>query len=1174
MFDSNGLSDILLNDNAVIQSLYIRDGETDLDLNGYTLTMDQDGFDNAALIVGRSRFKSPDPSVLRLKNGAFETLGETYLGDDVARYGIIELLQSTTWNNASNLFVGKEGLGRIVIQDASLLHTGWMQIGVDDGEGTVYLDDGTLEVDNYLSVGLRNGVGSLSLTNGSTLVSHQSLVIGNDGGYGTVHLDDSSIFSTNFFSIGLDGGNGILDATNGSSIAADDFATGYSDGSTGTLNLTDSSITAANSWVGHEAGSYGDAYLSNSSWITSGELQVTRFGNADVIASNNSYIYADDMWIGNFAGSIGTVELTGGSEIQVGHDSNDGILRIGREGDGELTINGGSVRARIIATGVEQGGSGRITLESGLISTDGSGNTFTIGEAGTGYLDMSGGHLVSSNLVFGFLPGSNSTANISGGRMAGYDLELGGINNAIGGNASLNLSGGEIDTVRGYFWSSSTLSATGGTIDIEESYMRGGHLSFANGTYNLGDLLENNGSIELHSGSLSFNGAAPNSLAWYGGNLTALSSDLNLNTTEGFTSDSRIGDGTHGTLRIGGHLSGPSGGVTIVDGGYLEAGSFSGTVSIINGGNAVFNSVLYGNSSNIDLQEGSLTLRSAEPTNRIRINTSFGSTLRDLATIEAGEHVILDGYASPLGATNNLGPAMRLDGGYLRTWGFESFYDGFSGAGFVFDSGTLRIDGTTYVGDGPGMWTPNDLILTSDRKLGTDYLVVENGALTVTDPDALSHNYGSIYFYGGEITIPEFRASFSNNWTHGTLHETRSDGIADNTFDIQGLTQGKTWITDRKSRIGGQYYINDTVAGGKAVFNNGLEAISWYPEQTLGLTTEGNFSAELYNSSTIDNFTFRHNGSGAIDIYGDLNITSDYPGTGSLILDNGRIKIHSGSRVDVNQNGVFTIHNGECEFQGEININGGTLNVYQTDGKYTIFTGNGNFSITNAGVFEFGGTSLSYSEFNTQKIIASGHGSMINLGYINGSFQATRLEITDGAIFSALEDETVYYITAIFSDSFITKPNLTLTSSSILSGSSTVNGNVINNGTVGDQNILDQINVQGDFTQTASGVLDVNFSSFVNHDKIEITGIATLGGTLRIHIGPAILLFEDDFIFLTADEIVGEFDTFEIVGTPNIFELVVGTSGISLRTVPTPSTLALLGAVFGIYGTRRIRSAS
>ena len=108
--------------------------------------------------------------------------------------------------------------------------------------------------------------------------------------------------------------------------------------------------------------------------------------------------------------------------------------------------------------------------------------------------------------------------------------------------------------------------------------------------------------------------------------------------------------------------------------------------------------------------------------------------------------------------------------------------------------------------------------------------------------------------------------------------------------------------------------------------------------------------------------------------------------------------------------------------------------------------------------------------------------------------------------------------------------NVTVGSNATLDGTGRIIGNLTNSGTVAPGNGLGTLTVQGNYTQNANSVLEIEFNGAGGIDLLDVTGNATInGGTLRfVSIGGA--EGQGGTFLRTGGTLTGTFATVETVG--------------------------------------------
>jgi hypothetical protein len=159
---------------------------------------------------------------------------------------------------------------------------------------------------------------------------------------------------------------------------------------------------------------------------------------------------------------------------------------------------------------------------------------------------------------------------------------------------------------------------------------------------------------------------------------------------------------------------------------------------------------------------------------------------------------------------------------------------------------------------------------------------------------------------------------------------------------------------------------------------------------------------------------------------------------------------------------------------------------------------------------------------------------------------------------------------------------------STLSGHGEVDADVLNEGLIKLSQLPDQLVLQGDFTQNASGVLqvDIKGTGAMEFDQLKVIDLAMLGGTLELVLDETLVPQVGLAVpFLTYGSRSGEFD--RIVTTPHLPEWRVSvnyddTAGqASAVFMPIPEPALCWPAAVGIFAfawrltrRRRLRRAT
>jgi len=147
----------------------------------------------------------------------------------------------------------------------------------------------------------------------------------------------------------------------------------------------------------------------------------------------------------------------------------------------------------------------------------------------------------------------------------------------------------------------------------------------------------------------------------------------------------------------------------------------------------------------------------------------------------------------------------------------------------------------------------------------------------------------------------------------------------------------------------------------------------------------------------------------------------------------------------------------------------------------------------------------------------------------------------------------------------------------VLKGSGgTLQGAVENRGTIMPGESPGILNIMGDYVQSASGllVIEIGGTAQGTFDALNISGTATLGGTLRIKLVDGYTPGDiDSFDFLMANLFVGNFNSIELpsFGANKTFAIHLGPNGFqaAVTAVPLPAAGWLFAAAIGGLAFRK-----
>jgi len=127
-----------------------------------------------------------------------------------------------------------------------------------------------------------------------------------------------------------------------------------------------------------------------------------------------------------------------------------------------------------------------------------------------------------------------------------------------------------------------------------------------------------------------------------------------------------------------------------------------------------------------------------------------------------------------------------------------------------------------------------------------------------------------------------------------------------------------------------------------------------------------------------------------------------------------------------------------------------------------------------------------------------------------------------------------------------------------VTGSGDIEAPVTNGGTFAPGESAGKLTITGDYTQTSDGALQIEIGGATpetEHDQLQISGTATLAGTLTLSL---INDFNPDidatFEILTSDSRVNEFDTLQglSISPGKAFSVEYSATGITLKVISVP----------------------
>lgn len=497
---------------------------------GGALTLTNSALTSAGVIVNHGGALNVTNSII-LETGVLSTFdiinGNAWLDGGLIDCSAIQSVRLGRTNNAG---------GMLNLNGGTLLVPEIQVATSTSARGTLSVSGGTVNASGIFTVGFGvNSMGAVSVIAGQVIATNNITYVGKSG-FGQMNISGGSA-TLAFLSVGnnadgllsVSGGQLMMDprTTNdwfqignlgsgqfnlsggtvylGGECHIGDDSTGVGTGS-GTATITGGQLIATNDLF--VVGRYGPGQLTVSNattWLTN--VSVGRhdgsIGTLNVQSNAQMYLL-DALSIARFSNSVGHVLVTGGL-LSLTND----IIWVGREGNGDMTISNGTVRAL----------SANVALST--VVTD-SITLLPVTNVPSGALTLAGGSLVlTSNLLVGTESISTGQVSVIGGALSiggsGYAGYL-----AVGGG-TFTLSQGNVVTGNLF------LTNNGGQFLFNGGLLQAGNITVSNGApFVVGDGV-NPATLQLQGGTFFFaNGLVISSNATVSGCGTILGNTSNF----------------------------------------------------------------------------------------------------------------------------------------------------------------------------------------------------------------------------------------------------------------------------------------------------------------------------------------------------------------------------------------------------------------------------------------------------------------------------------------------------------------------------------------------------------------------------------------------------------------------------------------------------------------------
>ena len=617
--------------------------------------------------------------------------------------------------------------------------------------------------------------------------------------------------------------------------------------------------------------------------------------------------------------------------------------------------------------------------------------------------------------------------------------------------------------------------------------------------------------------------------------------DAQLQVTTGTSSvaDSLSGNGGLtksgvGTLILSGANT-YTGGAT-VSGGTLQGNTTSLQGNIANDANVTFAQATDGTYSGAMSGTGSLTKTNAGVLTLSAANTYSGGTTVSGGTLQ-GNTTSLQGNV-----TNNASVTFdqAADGIYSGAMSGTGSLNK-NGAGTLILSGANSYSGGTTVSDGSLAGSTTSLQGNITNNANVTFDQTNTGTY-----GGIISGTGTLFKLGTGTTILSGANTYSGNTTvsGGTL-QGNTTSLHGNIVDNANVTFDQT--TD------GTY--SSVISGTGSLIKSGTGTVTLSGANTYSGGTTVSAGSLVGNTTSLQG-AITNNAVTTFDQSSSGTYSGAMSGAGSLIKSGTGTVALSGANM---YSGGTTISGGSLvgtttSLQGNFLDNANLSFNQNFDGTYAGIiggTGNltksGNGTLTLSGVSTFsGGTTVSagllQGDTNTlQGDIANNAGVIFNQatsGIYAGDMSGTGTVEKDGlgtvtmTGTNTYTGQTTVLAGRLIVNGVITSPTIvaaTPTTVGILAGIGTIEADVVSQGIVAPGSSIGTLTVNGDYTNTAEGIMEVEVDNGgnvpgVNNDLLLVTGTATLnGGLVSVQNTGGNYIAGTQYTFLQASSVVGTY---------------------------------------------------
>ena len=501
---------------------------------------------------------------------------------------------------------------------------------------------------------------------------------------------------------------------------------------------------------------------------------------------------------------------------------------------------------------------------------------------------------------------------------------------------------------------------------------------------------------------------------------------------------------------------------------------------------------------------------------------------------------------------------------------------------YTMNSGELNVSGSILGGDGNSTFNYNGGVVNIGGNIAVDNFVIANkygiSSFTLSNGNDISSSIFIVGDEGNGEMIQDGGNVIATSLIMGKEVHPADPRLGISRAQGEGSYQLKS----------GSLSVNDASIGveGSGVFTQ--SGGTFLVADVLGISAGSalNIEGGMFSANAMYLGSFRRAGSGVVEqTGGDMNVSS--LNLGESTHSGGRYTLDSGSinAQDVLLGGTggggFFQNGGNHTIAGTLTIGDERVFFNNPFGPDELLVGRGRYALTNGNL-------------NVNDVIVGVSGE--------GTFDQNGGEhIVNGVMTIAKNDdgEGVYNLNGGVLDAnhiIATGPNSQFNFNGGILAVDTFDGNLENiGGVLSPGNSPGLTTINGDYMQTVDAILDIEIGGLIpgiEHDVLEVTGSANLGGTLDVDwfdLGGDLFTASagDSFNILSAETILGEFDflTLAILGdglgwdVSYIFDDFgtdfVRLNVISAPAVPVPAAIWLFGTgILGLIGFSKRRKTA